>query len=104
MTTKQQILDQIKADNTDEETISELTALVETYPEELDAGMVEELVQKVDQYTADNALLEKAYADIESDLDDYVEDVTSAAESGLRKTAQEAHRDMTFAQELLAQE
>lgn len=100
--TKQQILDQIKTDNTDEETISELSALVEQYPEELDENMVSELADKVDQYVADNALLEKAYRDMDATVEEFMETTLAAEERAMNSLAQTAYDDLSQANEMLA--
>jgi len=90
-------------DNTDEEVVAELTAVVNQYPDELDGAMVSELTNKVEQYAADNVLLEKAYLDLERDSIEYAEAITAATEEGMQSAAKAAYDDISFAQNLLAE-
>lgn len=100
--TKQQILDQIKTDNTDEEIIAELSALVEQYPDELDDTMVSELADKVDKYLADYALLEKAYREMDTTVEEFMETTLAAEERAMNSLAQTAYDDLSQANEMLA--
>ena len=102
--TKQQILDQITTMVSDDESVSDLTALVSGYPDELDDAMVDELATKVDEYVADNTLLEKAYADLAEGVEAAADEIAYGAESAVQSVAQRAHSDIAFAQGLLDEE
>lgn len=99
--TKQQVLDQLRAENSDAESLHDLEAIVNQYPDDMDNETFTRLIEEVEQYAADSEMLAKAYSDLADGMDDYAEQMTTVAEDSLQQVAKDAHRDFSYAQSML---
>ncbi len=93
---KQDLLDQMEAEQLQDE---EIMGILNKYPDEMSSEDADRLEQELEDSAADNELLAKAYAELDSDIGDQMDMVESEMDAAITKTAKNAYEDLSWAME-----